>query len=74
MRSHYARATALVAAASILALGASACSIKKKSDTSTSSLKGGSIDSSLLKGDYFKVGSKDFDEQLLLGQITLLSL
>jgi osmoprotectant transport system substrate-binding protein len=65
-----ASAVALLAGVSLLAAG---CSIKKD-DSADKNLSGGSIKSSTLKGASLTVGSKEFDEQLLLGQITVLAL
>ncbi|MDN5767476.1 MAG: glycine betaine ABC transporter substrate-binding protein [Humibacillus sp.] len=62
-----------VAGALALGLALSSCAISDDQGTGTD-LAGGSIKSDLLKGDSFTVGSKDFDEQLLLGQITLVAL
>lgn len=67
------RAVGPLAGALALGLALSSCAISDDKGTSTE-LAGGSIQSDLLKGDQLTVGSKDFDEQLLLGQISLVAL
>jgi len=71
MRFRRSKAIGLMAAAASVAIVASGCAISS-GGTSTSDLKGGSIKAiSGLKGAKLVVGSKDFDEQLLLGQIAI---
>jgi len=48
----------------------SACGLSEDSG-STEEVEAGSVDSSALEGASLAVGSKDFDEQLLLGQLTI---
>lgn len=64
-------ATAAVAA---LALALTGCGSGLSKNKGTADVKAGSIKANALKGKSIKVGSKDFDEQLVLGQITLLAL
>ncbi|MGI8768705.1 MAG: glycine betaine ABC transporter substrate-binding protein [Propionibacteriaceae bacterium] len=71
MRFRRSKAIGLMAAAASVAIVASGCAISS-GGTSTSDLKYGSIKAiSGLKGVKLVVGSKDFDEQLLLGQIAI---
>jgi len=67
------RAFGLIAGALAIGLAVSGCSISDDSG-SGGDLSGGSIKGDTLDGASFSVGSKDFDEQLLLGQITLVAL
>ena len=67
------RALGPLAGALALGIALSSCAISDDKGGSTD-LAGGSIQSDLLKGDTLTVGSKDFDEQLLLGQISLVAL
>ncbi|MEA2931685.1 MAG: osmoprotectant transport system substrate-binding protein [Actinomycetota bacterium] len=61
-------ASRLLAAAAVLAVVASACG----SDSKTSSSSGtATTEAGVLAGSSFKVGSKEFTEQLILGQITI---
>ena len=64
-----------VAGVALLSLGASACGgLSTKPSSGSGPCQGvtaGSVDSSALKGVTVKVGSKEFDEQLVLGQLTL---
>ena len=63
-------ASALVAGVCIVGLLASACTIKKKDNTKD--LGGGSIKKiSALKDATIRVGSKEFDEEILLGDIAI---
>ncbi len=48
----------------------SACGLSED-DGGTTEVEAGSVDSSALEGASLSVGSKDFDEQLLLGQLTI---
>lgn len=52
------------------ALLLSACGLSED-EASTTEVEAGSVDPSALEGVSVSVGSKDFDEQLLLGQLTL---
>jgi osmoprotectant transport system substrate-binding protein len=70
MTSRPVRTIALLAGVSVLA---GACGISKK-DSTDKNLGGGSIKNTTLKGASLTVGSKDFDEQLLLGQISIVAL
>lgn len=67
------RVFAPVAGALALGLALSSCAISSDKGGGAD-LAGGSIKADLLKGDTLSVGSKDFDEQLVLGQITLVAL
>ena len=65
-----------VAAVSVLALGLSGCGSLSQTSSggaggACKDIKAGSVDAKALKGVTVKVGSKEFDEQLLLGQLTL---
>jgi osmoprotectant transport system substrate-binding protein len=61
-------ASRLLAAVAVLAVIASACG----SDSKTSSSSGtATTEAGVLAGSSFKVGSKEFTEQLILGQITI---
>ena len=65
-----------VAAVAVTALGLSGCgSLSESSSEATGGpckgVTAGSVDSSALKGVTVKVGSKEFDEQLILGQLTV---
>ncbi|HLK94185.1 MAG TPA: glycine betaine ABC transporter substrate-binding protein [Nocardioidaceae bacterium] len=59
-----------LAALSAGALLLSACGLSED-EGSTEEVAAGSVDSSALEGASLSVGSKDFDEQLLLGQLTI---
>ena len=59
-----------LAALSACALLLSACGLSED-DGSTEDVEAGSVDASALEGASLAVGSKDFDEQLLLGQLTI---
>ncbi len=73
MASRRSRLTAAVAATAAAGLVMTSCAIG--GDDSDSDLSGGSIEPiDALSGAELKVGSKDFDEQLLLGQITIVAL
>lgn len=67
------QALGLVAGALAISMAMSSCGISDDKG-SAGDLAGGSIKSDLLDGASLSVGSKDFDEQLLLGQITLVAL
>ena len=65
-----------VAALTLTALTLSGCgSLSKSSSDATGGpckdVKAGSVKSNALKGVTVKVGSKEFDEQLILGQLTV---
>lgn len=69
------RTTSMVAGATALTLTLAACGLGgSNSGGGGSDVKAGSVDSTALKGDSIAVGSKEFDEQLLLGQMTILML
>ena len=73
--NHYRAAppTALIAVAAVASVGVSGCTVSK--ERSSDSVKSGSIKKiDALKGATIKVGSKDFDEQLLLGQVAIVAL
>jgi len=59
-----------LAALSASGLLLSACGVSEESD-STGDVAAGSVDATALEGESLSVGSKDFDEQLLLGQLTI---
>jgi Periplasmic glycine betaine/choline-binding (lipo)protein of an ABC-type transport system (osmoprotectant binding protein) len=62
--------TALMA---VVGVAVSGCTVNKES--TADSVKSGSIQKiDALKGAPIKVGSKDFDEQLLLGQVAMVAL
>jgi osmoprotectant transport system substrate-binding protein len=69
--------SAVVAGAALLSIGLSGCGGGGLSTDSASGgaackgVKAGSVDPNALKGVTVKVGSKEFDEQLVLGQLTL---
>ncbi len=70
------RLLAGVSAVAIAALTLSGCgSLSESSDQATGGpckgVTAGSVDSGALKGVTVKVGSKEFDEQLILGQLTV---
>lgn len=74
MRTRRSRLTIVVAAAAAVGLAVSGCSVSKDSG-SDKDLGGGSITAvDALKDVKLTVGSKDFDEQLLLGQIAIVAL
>ena len=65
-----------LAAVALMTLGLSGCgSLSQDSNASSGGpcegVKPGSVDSKALKGVTVKVGSKEFDEQLVLGQLTI---
>ncbi len=64
------RTTTGLAALATGALVLSACGLSEDSGT-TEDVEAGSVDASALEGASLAVGSKDFDEQLLLGQLTI---
>ena len=59
-----------LAAVGVGALLLSACGLSEE-DSSTGDVTAGSVDATALEGVSVSVGSKDFDEQLLLGQLTI---
>lgn len=63
--------TKLVAGAATIALALSGCGFGSSGGSSDGSVEAGSVDPSALKGVSLAVGSKEFDEQLLLGQLTI---
>ncbi|QWC85483.1 glycine betaine ABC transporter substrate-binding protein [Nocardioidaceae bacterium] len=67
------RTTLLGTLAATAALSLSACGVGGNS-TDVADVEAGSIDASALEGQTVAVGSKEFDEQLVLGQIALLAL
>lgn len=67
------RVIRLVAMTAAAGLALSACGLGGGSDTATD-VEAGSLDPKALEGANFTVGSKDFTEQLVLGQITILAL
>jgi osmoprotectant transport system substrate-binding protein len=70
MRSRH--ASRLLAVVAVLALFAAACGSDSKDTTSSGGT--GTTTAGVLSGSSFKVGSKEFTEQLILGQITILVL
>ncbi|GGF44774.1 glycine/betaine ABC transporter substrate-binding protein [Marmoricola endophyticus] len=61
-----------LAVATLSVAGLSACgSLDESSGGGSSDVEAGSVDPTALKGVTVKVGSKEFDEQLVLGQLTL---
>lgn len=73
--------TRAVAVVALVALALSGCgSLSGNSSSSAGGggacdgIEAGSVDSSALDGVEVKVGSKEFDEQLILGQLTLLTM
>lgn len=64
------RPQAIVALAASAALILASCGLGGKEEAKNTT-EAGSVDSSALKGATLTVGSKDFDEQLLLGQLTI---
>ena len=62
-----------LAIATLSVTGLSACGSLSESSSGGGSakVKAGSVDATALKGVTVKVGSKEFDEQLILGQLTL---
>jgi len=64
------RSTSLAALAVAAPLALSACGLSEDEGTTTD-VTAGSVDPSALEGAALSVGSKDFDEQLLLGQLTI---
>ncbi len=63
--------TSLAVLALVAPLALSACGLSDDSGSDTPDVEAGSVDASALDGVSVTVGSKDFDEQLLLGQLTL---
>lgn len=63
--------TSLVAGAAAIALTLGGCGLGGDSDSGDKSVDAGSVDPKALKGASLAVGSKEFDEQLLLGQLTI---
>ena len=63
--------TSLIAGAAVIALILAGCGLGGSSDGGGKSITAGSVDPAALKGASLVVGSKDFDEQLLLGQLTI---
>jgi osmoprotectant transport system substrate-binding protein len=61
-----------VLAAAVLPAALASCGLDDKQ--STTQVEAGSIDASALEGVSVTVGSKDFDEQLIMGQMALLAL
>jgi osmoprotectant transport system substrate-binding protein len=71
----FTKMTRVAAGVATLGLLTAACGFDSGSAASTADVGGGSLKQiDDLKGATFKVGSKDFDEQLVLGQIALLTL
>lgn len=73
------RGIAAVAALGLAALSLSGCGSLSGDSTEASGgpcegVQAGSVDSEALKGVTVKVGSKEFDEQLILGQLTVKTL
>jgi len=64
------RHKAIIAAVAALALTLAGCGLGGQEEKK-SSVEAGSVDPTALKGATLTVGSKDFDEQLLLGQMTI---
>lgn len=65
------RTTTTLAALGVGALLLSACGLTEESTGTTTDVEAGSVDPTALEGVSVSVGSKDFDEQLLLGQLAL---
>ena len=64
-------ATLGLAAVSLTGCGSLSSSSSSASGGPCAGVKAGSVDSKALKGVTVKVGSKEFDEQLILGQLTI---
>ena len=67
----FAHKTSLIAGATVIALALTGCGLGGTSGSGDKSVEAGSVDPKALKGASLAVGSKDFDEQLLLGQLTI---
>lgn len=66
------RKATLVAGATALTMTLGACGLgSSNSGGGGGNVKAGSVDSTALKGATIAVGSKEFDEQLILGQLTI---
>ncbi len=66
------RTTSLVAGAAVLSISLGACGVGGSGGGGGGGdVKAGSVDATALKGVSLSVGSKEFDEQLLLGQLTI---
>jgi osmoprotectant transport system substrate-binding protein len=68
------RKATLVAGATTLTLTLGACGLGSSSASGDIEVDAGSVKSAALEGATIAVGSKEFDEQLLLGQMTILML
>ena len=65
------RKTSLIAGAAAIALTLGACGLGGDRGGTSTKVEAGSVDPAALKGVSLAVGSKEFDEQLLLGQLTI---
>lgn len=65
------RMTSLVAGAAVLSISLGACGTGGSDGGGGGDVKAGSVDAKALDGVSLAVGSKEFDEQLLLGQLTI---
>lgn len=63
--------TSLIAGIAVIALALGGCGLGESSDNTGTNIEAGSVDPEALKGASLAVGSKDFDEQLVLGQLTI---
>lgn len=63
--------TSLIVGAAAIALAFGGCGLGGSSGGGDKSVDAGSVDPKALEGAKLAVGSKDFDEQLLLGQLTI---
>ncbi|MGA8987783.1 glycine betaine ABC transporter substrate-binding protein [Aeromicrobium sp.] len=63
--------TSLIAGAAAIALTLGGCGLGGDGGGTSKSVDAGSVDPTALKGVSLAVGSKEFDEQLLLGQLTI---
>jgi osmoprotectant transport system substrate-binding protein len=68
--SRHMRVAALGAAIGLVSAAVAGCGLGEKDET-TDVEAGGKVDPNALDGVTVKVGSKDFDEQLIIGQLTL---
>jgi osmoprotectant transport system substrate-binding protein len=73
MRTNLHRLAQITAALAAASVAMSGCTVSKASGSD--SVQSGSIQKiASLKGANLKVGSKDFDEQLVLGQVAIVAL
>ena len=65
------RRRTIIAGVAALGLTLSGCGLGGSNDDGGAAVEAGSVDPEALKGATLAVGSKEFDEQLLLGQLTI---